>query len=224
MSNHVLTVLHGKNVESAILWLSFRLKMPIAKVMDANKKPNEAAQTTKNNSLGQKLQWLLASIITVFSIAFASYHYLWEGQQALPEFLSFSSLQAKNNLNSLDYEIDLLEKKWKADLKQMAQNQQLPPEFQQIKSLQVYPNSYKAALWLDHIKPPIQYNSKGNIKLEISIDSYETKDELLAIINYHFIDLASGNSIKEFGRNHYLRFKKNAKSKKIKSKQKTKNT
>ncbi|MGE3974738.1 MAG: hypothetical protein AB7F59_09465 [Bdellovibrionales bacterium] len=54
--------------------------------------------------------------------------------------------------------------------------------------------------WIDHYKPSFQVHTEGNYKLEVILDSWADGLEKGVIVQYHLIDLSSGDTIWELGR------------------------
>tara|TARA_B100001248_G_scaffold262674_1_gene260762 strand:+ start:7811 stop:8293 length:483 start_codon:yes stop_codon:yes gene_type:complete len=116
----------------------------------------------------------------------------------------FTVFFLKPDLFRTNIEAKIVENVWFDDIKKLEKADQLPDSWQQIRILQLQALSSKSALWLQESKHPIALNHKGKYLLEISVDHNEEEESLAVIMQYNLVDIASGNTLWEFGRTYII--------------------
>ena len=109
-----------------------------------------------------------------------------------------SSLQ----MNSSSQRLRLL---WKQDLEQLRQHKKLPSGFDSIKELNYTAMSKISAQWMSDIVIPIAIQHDGKYRLNLQVDHWSEKKKTAAVVHYQMIDIASGNTVWEFGRTYPIR-------------------
>lgn len=93
------------------------------------------------------------------------------------------------------------------DIKQLKKNQKTQKILTKISEIQIKPLSRRAQSWLNKARFPLTQNYKGHLRVEISVDHYQEKEKLYAIIQYHFVDIETRNTYWEFARTVKLPYK-----------------
>ena len=93
---------------------------------------------------------------------------------------------------------------WTNDIELLAQNQKLPEGWLSLKEVQFTPISTTASGWLNQAKPRFATRPEGRFRLEVVVDDWAQDGKAGAVVQYHLVDLSSGNTIWELGRTFEL--------------------
>lgn len=97
-------------------------------------------------------------------------------------------------------ETDRLQMLWQKDLEILESQNKLPESWQSVKEIKYSSGSPVAKAWLNKVKAPIQLVGNGKNRIEIFMDSWREDGKYGVVIQYQTIDLATRNTIHEFGR------------------------
>lgn len=94
------------------------------------------------------------------------------------------------------------EKLWNEDLARLAGQKLLPKAWASIGELEITASNPETEIWKAQVHPLLPRVPGGKYKLEVFIDSWADEEEGLsgALVEYHLIEIASGNTVWERGR------------------------
>jgi hypothetical protein len=95
---------------------------------------------------------------------------------------------------------------WKDDLALLKGSGKLPPQWSEIRSIEVRSEPSPARDWLEHVSAPIATNPNGGFKLQLFALHWIDENRYGVTIEYWLIDAKSGNTIWEFARTLKLGF------------------
>ncbi len=95
---------------------------------------------------------------------------------------------------------ETFEAQWTRDLAQLREKKLLPLGFESLKMIEFSTSDDQVRAWLEQFKPEFVMHTQGLYKLEVLIDTWADGQEKGVIIQYHLVDLASGDTIWELGR------------------------
>ena len=129
---------------------------------------------------------------------------VFTGLGMVVHFGNFGDSQSLNSIQVPNSSARLY-KAWKKDLKALKKKKQLPAGFDSIKEISYTPLSSMAAQWMSHIRVPVSLSHKGKYKLNLEVDHWVEKQKAAAVVHYQLVDIASGNTVWEFGRTYPVR-------------------
>jgi hypothetical protein len=89
---------------------------------------------------------------------------------------------------------------WQKDIVQLKESKKLPEGWNSLRLVEYTPLDQETTKWIENKKPDFDLNAEGQFKLEILLDHFEDEEGKAALIEYHLIDLNSGNKVWELGR------------------------
>ena len=107
-------------------------------------------------------------------------------------------------MNGSTYRAQELTNLIKNDIAELSRVPNLENYFKKLKETQTIGSDSIAHVWAHFVRANIQTQPSGQFKLELLYIS-QTEDGLKAIVQYHFIDLKSGDSVEEFARYYDLK-------------------
>lgn len=100
-----------------------------------------------------------------------------------------------HNKNGIIYHL------WKQDIEKLVLHKKIPREWGEIKTIEYVPLSESSRELLEKVKAPIRTHEKGKYHLQIKVDDWQDKEFLNLLIQYHLIDIPTGNTVWELDRN-----------------------
>lgn len=98
---------------------------------------------------------------------------------------------------------------WTEDLANLEKAKKLPQEWSEIREINITPDTTPnspISEWLTKVKAPIKLNPEGRFKLQTEI-YYQIEGYRYGVsIQYHIEDIATKNTVNEFGRTYRLGF------------------
>lgn len=89
---------------------------------------------------------------------------------------------------------------WKQDIEKLSMFQRIPRPWGEIKEVEYIPQSASTKILLTKIKAPIHTETKGKYKLQIKLDDFNDQGNYTLLVQYHLVELESGNTIWELDR------------------------
>ena len=91
-----------------------------------------------------------------------------------------------------------------ADVKELSLRPDLKSYFEELNQIQNIGSDSIASVWAHFVNAELSPQPTGRYRLELLYIS-QTEDGLKAIVQYHFVDLKSGDSVEEFARYYDLK-------------------
>ena len=89
---------------------------------------------------------------------------------------------------------------WKRDLLLLEKSQKLPPQWKNIRRIEVRSEPSPARDWLEHVTPPIAVNPSGLFELHLFVIHWINEGRYGVILEYSLLDTKTGNTIWEAAR------------------------
>lgn len=94
---------------------------------------------------------------------------------------------------------------WQRDFELLEISGVLPPEIQDLKSIDLIGTSQLSKSWIQNIKIPIEKKSNGHHKMEILVMGLEEPEFRGAVIQMNISEIKSNNHVWELGRTYSLK-------------------
>ncbi|NJL24287.1 MAG: hypothetical protein HC902_03315 [Calothrix sp. SM1_5_4] len=97
------------------------------------------------------------------------------------------------------------ERSWRADVNLLEASRKLPAAWFDVKEIELTPGTPETKAWLQRMQIPLQVKkTDGNHKLEILVVAWEEEGKRGALVQYHLVNIESGNTVWGLGRTYVL--------------------
>ncbi len=88
---------------------------------------------------------------------------------------------------------------WREDVRRLEASDKLPPQWFDVKEIEVIPGTPETKEWLSKVKVPLKTKADGKHKLDVLIVMWSENDGA-AMVQYNLEEISSRNNIFELGR------------------------
>lgn len=119
--------------------------------------------------------------------------------------ISFIALYLLSDIvtNAGTHRVFVLNQLAQADIAQLSSKKSLPVAFHDLYEIEKVPTDPVTKAWAERLDLDLPVSAKGQYKLEVLL-LQEESENLTAILQYHLIHRASGNSVWELARQYKL--------------------
>lgn len=89
---------------------------------------------------------------------------------------------------------------WERDIAFLKEKQRLHEGFESLKMVEIESSDSQVRDWIEGYRPEFGIQSMGMYKLEVLLDIWNDGRENGVIVQYHLVNLASGDTVWELGR------------------------
>jgi hypothetical protein len=94
---------------------------------------------------------------------------------------------------------------WQKDLDLLRASKKLPDGWKSLRVVEYVALDQDVWKWIEHKKPEFNIDPEGQFRLEVLIDHFDDEEGKAALVEYHLIDLKSGDKVWELGRTVKIR-------------------